>query len=72
MKTKSEVIPMSRVRSRRLASVVIRIAIGIASTITSASAFQYSSGARRRDACDVWLKLTPRISTPGMILPARP
>ena len=72
MSTNSEVIPTSRVTSRRLVSVVIRIAIGIASTITSASAFQYSSGARRREACEVWLKLTPKTSTPGMILPARP
>ena len=60
----------SRAASRRVVSVVRRSAIGIASTITRPSAFQYSSGARRREAIAVWLKSTPRISTPGMILPA--
>ena len=67
MSTNSALIPARRPASRRVVSVAIRIAIGIASTITSASAFQYSSGARSREACEVWLKSIPSSETPGMI-----
>jgi hypothetical protein len=68
--TKNAASAASRVTSRRVVSVVRRSAIGMASTITRPSAFQYSSGARRREASAVWLKSIPRTSTPGMILPA--
>ena len=56
-----------RLRSR---SVVRRSVIGTASTTTSASAFQYCSGSRRREAIAVWLKSSPSTFTAGMTLPA--
>ena len=68
--TNRALIPASRVASRRDVSVAMRSAIGIASTMIRPSAFQYSSGARSREATAVWLKSIPSRSTPGMILPA--
>ena len=67
--TNSALMAASRAPMPRVVSVVMRSAIGTASTTTSASAFQYCSGSRRRDAMSVWSKLTPRISAPGMSLP---
>ena len=68
--TNSAAMPARRVVSRRDGSVAMRSAIGIASTMIRPSAFQYSSGARSREATAVWLKSMPSSSTPGMIFPA--